>query len=90
MKNSFDLDLLARTQRAAIECAEDAAALRAENARLRAALELILPLVTDSRCINSVRWTTARDTARAALAASEVPPSVITLERPRLNASIAQ
>lgn len=59
---------------AASECEalgyDGTSAVRALPELLRA-LEKLLPLATDARCIQSVKWTSARDVARAALAAAK-------------------
>lgn len=44
------------------------AALRADNAQLRYALADFLSLATPAKCLASVKWTSLRDHARAALA----------------------
>lgn len=46
-------------------------AVAAASSDLLNALNLFLPLATDAKCLQSVKWTQARDAARAAIALAE-------------------
>lgn len=44
---------------------------QAEQERVAEVMKLFLSLATDAKCIQSVKWTTARDTGRSLLARLE-------------------